>query len=80
MVIPIELEGVLRSDPEILGGTVCFAGTRVPVEILLDYISTGYSLDRFLRGYSSVRREQALAVLDWQAEQSKRAIGLELVA
>ncbi len=80
MMIPRELEDVLRSDPDILGGVVCFAGTRVPVETLLDYISAGYSLERFLRGYGSVRREQALAVLDWQGERSKQAIGLALAA
>lgn len=78
MSIPNELAGIIVSDPEILGGTPCFKGTRVPLETFLDHVEIGYSMDRFLRGYSSVHREQALAVLEWQSQESRRAMGLEL--
>jgi len=80
MTIPKQLAGTIVSDPDILGGTPCFKGTRVPLATFLDYMETGYSLDRFLRGFSSVHREQAVAVLEWQADQSRHAIGLELAS
>jgi len=51
---------VWRSDPEILGGTPVFAGTRVPVRSLFDYLEGGESLEEFLRQFPSVRREQAI--------------------
>ena len=70
---------MIVSDPEILGGTPCFVGTRVPVATLLDYIEGGFSLERFLRGYSGVGRDQALVVLEWQSGQARKALGLELV-
>ena len=60
-MIPTELAETLESNPEILGGTICFKGTRVPVESLLDYMADGISLDRFLRGFPTVDRKQALA-------------------
>ena len=75
-MIPTELAEVLCINPEILGGAVCFRGTRVPVEILFDYLADGISLDRFLHGYPTVEREQALAVVRWQAEQSRRMVRL----
>ncbi len=46
MTIPIEIEGTIISDPDILGGTPCFRGTRVPLTTFIDHIETGYSLDR----------------------------------
>ena len=76
MNVPSELEGVIVSDPEILGGRPCFRGTRVPFETFLDYIESGFSLDRFLEGFPSVERNQAVAVLEWQSRQSRRAVGL----
>ena len=77
MKIPQALVHVVTSDPEVLGGTVCFLGTRVPLATFIDYIEAGYSLDRFLQGFSGVSREQAVAVLGWQAHQSRLAAGLE---
>lgn len=50
-------------DPDIQGGTPCFAGTRVPVKSLFDALSRGRSLDYFLEQFPSVCREQAQAVL-----------------
>jgi len=55
---------VWRSDPEILGGTPVFTGTRVPLRSLFDYLEGGESLDEFLRQFPSVRRDQAIAALD----------------
>ena len=54
---------LVHSDPDILGGTPVFMGTRVPVRSLLDYLSGGDSLDVFLDHFPSVTREQAVAVL-----------------
>ena len=58
------LSEVLHSDPEILGGTPVFVGTRVPAQSLFDYLEGGETLDEFLRQFPSVRREQAIALLD----------------
>ena len=49
----------VRSDPEILGGTLVFRRTRVPAQALLDYSSDGYSLVEFLEFFPSVRKEDA---------------------
>jgi uncharacterized protein (DUF433 family) len=57
-------QSVIVSDPEILGGTACFSGTRVPVESLIDYLEAGDSLDEFLDNFPSVSREAAIAALE----------------
>lgn len=54
---------VVHSDPEILGGTPVFVGTRVPFQNLTDYLAGGDSLDQFLHQFPSVTREQAQASL-----------------
>ena len=54
----------IRIDPEIMGGEPCFAGTRVPVRALLDYIQGGDTLDTFLEQYPTVTRAQAVAYLE----------------
>jgi uncharacterized protein (DUF433 family) len=55
---------VIHSDPEILGGTPVFVGTRVPLRNLIDYLEGGDSLDAFLEDFPSVSREQAVAILE----------------
>ena len=60
--------GVRLSDPEILGGESVFAGTRVPVRSLFDYLESGEPLDEFLRQFPSVKRAQAIAALDMARE------------
>jgi uncharacterized protein (DUF433 family) len=55
---------IVHSDPEILGGTPVFVGTRVPLRNLIDYLEGGYSLDDFLDSFPSVSREQAVAALE----------------
>ena len=51
----MERESVIVSDLEILGGTPCFRGTRVPVDSLIDYLEAGDTLDEFLDNFPSVR-------------------------
>jgi uncharacterized protein (DUF433 family) len=55
---------LIRRDPQILGGTPVFNGTRVPVRILIEFLSAGDSLEEFLDAYPTVSREQAVAVLE----------------
>jgi uncharacterized protein (DUF433 family) len=59
---------IIHSDPEILGGTPVFVGTRVPVTTLLDYLESGDSLDEFLDQFPTVSREQAVAALELAKE------------
>ena len=58
------MQRVVHSDPEIMGGTPVFVGTRVPFRTLLDYVEGGESLDEFLDDFPTVTREQALAALE----------------
>lgn len=58
------LPSVVHSDPDILGGTPVFMGTRVPVKTLLDYLEAGDSLGEFLDHFPSVSRDQAVAALE----------------
>lgn len=55
---------VVHSEAEIMSGTPVFVGTRVPIDILIDYLQGGDSLDEFLEQFPSVRREQAIAALE----------------
>ncbi len=54
---------IISSSPKVMVGTPVFAGTRVPIKILLDYIEKGESIDIFLEGYPSVAKEQVLSFL-----------------
>ena len=54
---------VVSRSPDVMGGTVVFQGTRVPVETLLDYLEAGESIDDFLKGFPSVTRAQVIAFL-----------------
>jgi len=54
----------IHSDPDILGGTTVFVGTRVPAATLLDYLEGGDSLEAFLDDFPTVTREQAVAALE----------------
>jgi len=57
-------QSVVRSDPEILGGTPVFVDTRVPVQALIDYIEGGHSLNEFLDDFPTVSRDIAIAALE----------------
>jgi uncharacterized protein (DUF433 family) len=56
--------GIVHSDPDILGGTPVFQGTRVPLRTLIDYVESDHSIEEFLDAYPTVSREQAVAALD----------------
>lgn len=58
------MTSVVLSDPEIMSGTPCFRGTRVPVKTLFDYLEHGHPLDEFLDDFPTVEKEQAIAALD----------------
>jgi uncharacterized protein (DUF433 family) len=56
-------KAVVTSSPDVLSGAPVFAGTRVPVHTLIEYLSAGDSIDEFLAGFPTVTREQVLAFL-----------------
>jgi len=56
--------GPVNIDPETMGGTPVFTGTRVPIQALFDYIETGETLEEFLINFPSVTHEHAVAVLE----------------
>ena len=58
------MKSVVSCDRDVMGGTLVFAGTRVPVQTLLDYLGAGESIDEFLAGFPSVSREQIIAFLE----------------
>lgn len=60
---------VVVIDPEIMSGEPCFAGTRVPVRALLDYLEGGDTLDDFLEQYPTVSRQQTIAFLEQASER-----------
>jgi uncharacterized protein (DUF433 family) len=55
---------VIVKDPQILGGTPVFRGTRVPLQAMFDYLEAGETLEEFLEGYPSVSREMAIVALE----------------
>jgi len=55
---------IVTSSPDILSGTPIFAGTRVPVQALIDYLEGGETIDDFLAGFPTVTREQIVAFLE----------------
>jgi uncharacterized protein (DUF433 family) len=67
----MKTKSVVVIDPEIMSGTPCFAGTRVPVRALLDYIEGGEPLDDFLEQFPTVSRKMAIAFLE---QASKRML------
>jgi uncharacterized protein (DUF433 family) len=65
---------VVSRSPDVMGGTVVFHGTRVPVQTLLDYLEAGESINDFLEGFPSVRREQVIAFLEDAKELAIAAV------
>jgi uncharacterized protein (DUF433 family) len=59
-----DLAVVVHSDPDILGGTPVFVGTRVPLRNLIDYLERGHDLDEFLDDFPTVSRQQTIAALE----------------
>lgn len=64
---------IISVSPSVMSGTPVFAGTRVPVQTLLDYLKAGESIDDFLDGFPTVTREQVIALLE---EAGKQLIGI----
>lgn len=59
-----DLQGIIHSDPEIMGGTPVFVGSRVPLQNLIDSLEGGESIEDFLDGFPSVKRDQVIAVIE----------------
>ena len=58
------LNDIVHSDPEIMGGTPVFVGTRVPLQNLIDYLEGGESIEDFLDAFPTVKRAQVIAVIE----------------
>ena len=59
-----DLKGIVHADPEIMGGTPVFVGTRVPLQNLVDALEGGESIENFLEDFPTVTRAQAIAVIE----------------
>ena len=65
----INKTSIISTSPDIMGGTLVFTGTRVPVQTFLDYLKGGESIDDFLDGFPTVSREQVIALLEEAEKQ-----------
>ncbi len=63
-VLPVNANDLITVDPDVLGGTPVFKGTRVPVKTLFEYLEGNYTLDEFLECFPSVTRQMACQLLD----------------
>jgi uncharacterized protein (DUF433 family) len=68
------LTNIITSSPDVLGGVPVFAGTRVPVQNLLDCLEEGDSIDLFLYDFPTVKREQVVAVLEAAKQEVLEAV------
>ncbi|HSI72356.1 MAG TPA: DUF433 domain-containing protein [Fimbriimonas sp.] len=66
-------------DPEILGGTPCFNGTRVPLDTVVDNLATGLSVDEMVDHFPTLKREHILAVLQWEQGLARHAAGIAVL-
>jgi uncharacterized protein (DUF433 family) len=64
------MDSVIKIDPEIMSGAPCFAGARVPIQNLIDYLEGGDSIDEFLEDFPSLRRDQVISFL----EEAKKSV------
>jgi uncharacterized protein (DUF433 family) len=72
-----DMEGkIIHIDPEILGGTAVFYGTRVPIKNLFDYLETGETIETFLEDFEGVKREQVLKVLEMSQKLIETSTGI----
>ena len=62
--LPMMSKAIVSRSPDVLGGTPVFAGTRVPIQTLIDYLEGGESIDDFLKGFPTVTRDQVIAFLE----------------
>ena len=72
------LNSIIHSDPDIMGGTPVFTGTRVPLQNLIDALEGGDSIDEFLAGFPSVPRSQVIAVIEAGRLKVREAADLNL--
>ena len=70
-----DFKGIVHSDPETMGGTPVFAGTRVPLQNLIDALEGGESIEDFLEGFPSVKRAQAIAVIEAGRSKMLETVG-----
>ena len=66
------MSSVIKIDPEIMSGAPCFAGTRVPIQNLIDYLEGGDSIDEFLEDFPSVSREQVITFFEKRKQVHSR--------
>jgi uncharacterized protein (DUF433 family) len=64
-------EEIVSRNPNVMNGALVFAGTRVPVKVLMDHLAAGDSLDEFLEGFPGVSREQTIAYLEMAREAAE---------
>lgn len=62
------MSSVIETSPEVMGGTPVFVGTRVPIQTLLDYLKSGDSIEEFLEGFPTVKKEQVVSFLEETGE------------
>lgn len=67
------MTSAITTNPEVMHGTACFAGTRVPVRSLFDHLEGGYNVDYFLAQFPTVRREKVMAVLEISRKHAEAA-------
>lgn len=67
-VLPMKMKQIISRNPNVMSGALVFAGTRVPVEILIQHLTAGDSLNKFLDDFPTVSREQAVAYLKMTLE------------
>lgn len=67
MTIPPSLQHLVSIDPDVVGGEICFTGTRVPLETVVDNLAGGHSVEEILENYRALRREHVEAVLQWES-------------
>ncbi len=70
----MRLKDIVSKDPGVHSGDLVFAGTRVPVTTLLDYLKGGHSVDRFLKGFPTVSRRQVEAFLERGLDEVETAV------
>ena len=76
MTIPKSLQHLVTIDPETVGGEPCFTGTRIPLETVVDNLAGGHTVQQILDNYRALRREHIEAVLQWERELAREAVGL----
>jgi uncharacterized protein (DUF433 family) len=66
----LDMEPIITSDPKVMHGTPCFAGTRVAVQTFFDRLEAGYAIDGFLEQFPTLRREQVVRLLEQRREDA----------